>query len=190
MLVCASCYVHLGTRDRGCSAHPVFPAPSLFWGQMILQNSGAVCRENAYVRHRPRRRTIQYSEEPVIEPRTRGVLDTPPSRSMTVVGGASSLRGAFATKQSNSFVVALDCFAIARNDDVETIVCGLFLRRRRRCGAHRVYPERWHNQAFLRRRDERCSAGSAQDARGVIPERVKRFLSIPKMRRVSRGGTD
>jgi hypothetical protein len=28
MLVCA-CYAHFCTRDRGCSAHPVFPAPSL-----------------------------------------------------------------------------------------------------------------------------------------------------------------
>src|SRR5271168_2126275 len=41
-------------------------------------------------RHHPRRRMIQYSEESMIEPRTRGVLDTPPSRSMTAVGGASS----------------------------------------------------------------------------------------------------
>jgi hypothetical protein len=54
---------------------------------MNLQNSGATCRENADVRHHPRRRMIQYSEEPVIDPRTRGVLDTPPSRSMTAVGG-------------------------------------------------------------------------------------------------------
>jgi phosphoribosylaminoimidazole carboxylase (NCAIR synthetase) len=43
---------------------------------MNLQNSGAVCREKAYVRHRPRRRTIQYSETPAMESRTRGVLDT------------------------------------------------------------------------------------------------------------------
>src|SRR6266480_1796246 len=28
MLVCANCAI-LGTRDRGCSAHPAFPAPSL-----------------------------------------------------------------------------------------------------------------------------------------------------------------
>ena len=27
MLVCAKCAI-LGTRDRGCSAHPAFPAPS------------------------------------------------------------------------------------------------------------------------------------------------------------------
>ena len=32
---------------------------------MNLQNSGECCRENAHVRHRPRRRTIQYSEASV-----------------------------------------------------------------------------------------------------------------------------
>ena len=32
-------------------------------------------------------RAIQYSEASVIEPRSRGVLDTPPARGMTVVNG-------------------------------------------------------------------------------------------------------
>ena len=40
-----------------------------------MQTSGAACREIAYVRHRPRRRTIQYSEALVMEPKGRGVLD-------------------------------------------------------------------------------------------------------------------
>ena len=49
-------FIYLCTRDRGCSAHPVFPAPSIlrvacalyfFWGQMNLQTSGGFCRENA-----------------------------------------------------------------------------------------------------------------------------------------------
>ena len=31
MLVCAKCAT-FGTRDRGCSAHPAFPAPSIFEG--------------------------------------------------------------------------------------------------------------------------------------------------------------
>src|SRR5438552_19086966 len=31
MLVCAF-FTHFGTRDRGCSAHPAFPAPSIFEG--------------------------------------------------------------------------------------------------------------------------------------------------------------
>ena len=40
---CAHC-----TRDRGCSAHPAFPAPSVFGGrENYLQISGASCRENA-----------------------------------------------------------------------------------------------------------------------------------------------
>src|SRR3981189_977321 len=28
------------TQDRGCGAHPVFPAPSIFEGKVFLQNSG------------------------------------------------------------------------------------------------------------------------------------------------------
>jgi hypothetical protein len=39
--LCAIC-----TRDRGCSKHPAFPAPSDFFGRMILQTSGASRREN------------------------------------------------------------------------------------------------------------------------------------------------
>jgi hypothetical protein len=37
-------------------------------------------------------RAIQYSEKPVIEPGSRGVLDTPLSRSMTSFGGAEAVR--------------------------------------------------------------------------------------------------
>jgi len=44
---CAFCYVHSGTRDRGCSAHPAFPAPSSFLGAMFMQTSGASRREKA-----------------------------------------------------------------------------------------------------------------------------------------------
>src|SRR5882757_5262908 len=36
-LLCASCL-----RDRRCSAHPVFPAPSVFEGKVYLQNSGRI----------------------------------------------------------------------------------------------------------------------------------------------------
>src|ERR1700754_3276329 len=45
-------------------------------GRNNLQSSGTACRENAHVRHGPRRRTIQYSETSAMESRTRGVLDT------------------------------------------------------------------------------------------------------------------
>jgi hypothetical protein len=50
-------------------------------------------------------RAIQYSEALVIELKSRGVLDTPHARSMTVANGGEhrilpSLRGAEATKQS------------------------------------------------------------------------------------------
>src|SRR5437879_4858785 len=45
MLVCGF-VLYDRTRDRGCSAHPVFPAPSEFlwgqglWGQGFQQNAG------------------------------------------------------------------------------------------------------------------------------------------------------
>jgi len=47
MLVCIF-YSANRTRDRGCSKHPVFPAPSISRGQEVLkQTSGVMCRENA-----------------------------------------------------------------------------------------------------------------------------------------------
>src|SRR6478609_1161870 len=42
VFACASC-----ARDRGCSAHPVFPAPSILWGVEAWQTSGASRREIA-----------------------------------------------------------------------------------------------------------------------------------------------
>src|SRR6476660_1351135 len=66
---CASC-----TRDRGCSAHPAFPAPSSREGRRN-ETSGKSCREKAklclematqapHTRcHAPRRRGIQYSRD-------------------------------------------------------------------------------------------------------------------------------
>jgi hypothetical protein len=84
MLVCAflSTLAHetAGAARTRSSPRPLLRValrPLFFWGPMNLQNSGAVCRENARVRHRPRRRTIQYSATPVMESRTRGVLDPP-----------------------------------------------------------------------------------------------------------------
>src|SRR5258708_5216277 len=40
VFLCTSC-----TRDRGCSAHPAFPAPSVFPGAKLKQASGASRRE-------------------------------------------------------------------------------------------------------------------------------------------------
>jgi hypothetical protein len=77
MLVCALSCAHC-TRDRGCSKHPAFPAP-LSSGRMILQTSGATCRENAdthsvvIVREGGR---SSIPETSMIEPISRGVLDT------------------------------------------------------------------------------------------------------------------
>ena len=43
MLVCVSS-AHYCTRDRGCSVHPAFPAPSSFAGQGSCKASGAFSR--------------------------------------------------------------------------------------------------------------------------------------------------
>jgi len=41
-------FVHVCTRDRGCSAHPAFPAPSCCYrGRQSTQSSGASRREIA-----------------------------------------------------------------------------------------------------------------------------------------------
>jgi hypothetical protein len=79
--LCANC-----TRDRGCSEHPVFPAPSDFKGANEIQTSGDQRRENAasysvvIVREGGR---SSIPEMPVIESMSRSVLDTPPSRGTT-----------------------------------------------------------------------------------------------------------
>jgi hypothetical protein len=61
LLLCAS-----STRDRGCGAHPVFPAPS-DWraGKEDASLGQFMSREGRpiFSRHRPRRRTIQYSRD-------------------------------------------------------------------------------------------------------------------------------
>src|SRR5215213_4308196 len=49
MLVCSFVCAN-GTRDRGCSKHPVFPAPSNEEGGKIRQTSGVSRRENAQAR--------------------------------------------------------------------------------------------------------------------------------------------
>jgi hypothetical protein len=46
MLVGAFSDAHC-TRDRGCGAHPVSPAPSDFEGKVSSKTSGASRRENA-----------------------------------------------------------------------------------------------------------------------------------------------
>jgi hypothetical protein len=92
MLVCALLCAHC-TRDRGCSAHPVFPAPSL--GESFGPASGASRREiaNAYsvviARLDVRTGRPSIPETAVIESIGRGVLDAPPARGMTVLGAAT-----------------------------------------------------------------------------------------------------
>src|ERR1700675_4856610 len=96
MLVCASCRIYC-TRDRGCSAHPVFPAPSDFhWARFLAKlradhaartqthiqlSSSALCA----IAHWGGRPSIP--ETLVMESNGRGVLDTPHARGMTGVWG-------------------------------------------------------------------------------------------------------
>ena len=67
-------------------------ARALLLGERFRHSSGTwrresaeVCLELAMHRHHPRKRMIQYSKEPAIEPRARRVLDTPLSWSMTAL---------------------------------------------------------------------------------------------------------
>jgi hypothetical protein len=116
------------TRDRGCSKHPAFPAPSSLVGETICKAPGERCRGNAEVCLSPviaseakqsiarrkgrmdcfvasllamtwisRRHTFgvvaracgrsSIPETSAMEPKSRGVLDTPPARGTTAVDG-------------------------------------------------------------------------------------------------------
>src|SRR4029079_12719419 len=57
---CALLFAQNRTRDRGCSKHPVFPAPSDFRRANEMQTSGSMCREIAklYPRHCERSEAI------------------------------------------------------------------------------------------------------------------------------------
>src|ERR1700722_5281058 len=92
-------------------------SPRPLWGGRYMHNSGAMRREDAPGRRRPRKRAIQYSETSVIEPRSCGILDTPLSRSMTTsyeagrFGIFSSLRGAKRRSNPSFLRGDMDCFA-------------------------------------------------------------------------------
>ncbi|SFI54169.1 hypothetical protein SAMN04487925_103215 [Bradyrhizobium sp. cf659] len=96
---CAGCAVssahHLAQQTAGASRHPAFPAPS--WLQRVERRSKTRAKSAA----RLRRRVCDYTlaviareggrssipEAVVMEPRGCGVLDSPPSRGMTVPSG-------------------------------------------------------------------------------------------------------
>src|SRR6266545_4923084 len=87
MLVCSFVCANR-TRDRGCSKHPVFPAPSDKEGGKLPANLGRNAprdRRLTFNCHRPRRRRSSIPEAAVIEPIGHGVLDAPPSRGMTAL---------------------------------------------------------------------------------------------------------
>src|ERR1700675_18223 len=85
MLVCVFLCTYC-TRDRGCSAHPAFPAPSFLKRVKPKQPSGISCREKAasysFVIAREGGRS-SIPETLMIEPIGRSVLDTPHARGMT-----------------------------------------------------------------------------------------------------------
>src|ERR1700676_700595 len=61
MLVCVS-FVHCCTRDRGCSAHPVFPAPSYQRVRKFLAKLGRIApRDREFISSRHRRESGQSS---------------------------------------------------------------------------------------------------------------------------------
>jgi hypothetical protein len=96
---CAFSLSALHMRPRVQRAPGLPCALSFFGGERICKTRAQRCRENADVCHRPRRRTIQYSETPTMESRTR-----------------ASLRGAKRRSNPALSLRLLDCFAIARND--------------------------------------------------------------------------
>src|SRR5882757_10587217 len=89
MLVC-TLFDANRTRDRGCSAHPVFPTPSVFRGQGFLAKLRA---------HAPRERETVFSRH--CEPTGRAN-----ARPMT-----GSAKQSISPRKER-----MDCFAGARND--------------------------------------------------------------------------
>ena len=89
------------TRDRGCSAHPAFPAPSDFMARNFWANLGRIeSREREVMSEKVIEhgratpaiviarldRATQYSRGGHVQPRSRGVLDPPHARGMTICG--------------------------------------------------------------------------------------------------------
>src|SRR6266496_5136251 len=106
MLVCSFVCANR-TRDRGCSKHPVFPAPSVSRGQEILQQTSG-----------DQRREIAKACPAVIATRWlamtwigRGVLDIPPS-----LGPALLLRRRFATARVGAAGEKSQCQPADRKD--------------------------------------------------------------------------
>jgi hypothetical protein len=89
MLVCVFVCAFLHMRPRVQRAPGLPCVPLVFWGERHA-NLGQTMSRECCCSSSSANADDPVSEELVIEPRTRGVLDTPPSRSMTVSGGASA----------------------------------------------------------------------------------------------------
>ena len=91
MLVCVFLRT-VCTRDRGCSVHPAFPAPSFGREGFEKLRAHRAARMRSHVRlSSPRRRGSSIPETPVIELISRGVLDTPHARGTTIQGDVACL---------------------------------------------------------------------------------------------------
>src|SRR5436305_9368529 len=90
MLVCAFLDAHC-TRDRGCSAHPVFPAPLISRARFPakLRAHGAARMLLAVIVREGGRSSIP--ETSVMDSISHGVLDPPHARGMTVLDGTTTV---------------------------------------------------------------------------------------------------
>jgi len=100
MLLCGFPACAFRAADRGCQPAPGLPCALLDkrvkWRSKARAKSAARTRRRLWVHTLAviarLDRAIQYSETVMIEPRSRSVLDSPPSRGMTVVLGGRSRR--------------------------------------------------------------------------------------------------
>src|SRR5438477_6293649 len=95
LYACARTFCAHCAQDRGCSAHPAFPAPSVWRGRETPARLGRDPRREIASTHSAviarLDRATQYPETLMIKSRSRGVLDHPLSRMTTAAGGVVSL---------------------------------------------------------------------------------------------------
>ena len=138
----------------------------LFEGANEMENLGqnhvARTRKCVFSRHRPRRRTIQYSRALMMESKSRSVLDTPLSRSMTTFKGAALFVSTYARAYGSLRSQGRRGLAIA---GVTNPIPAPGWRCRPRSGPASVHPclarRRYGRPDYIRpcRRDSRCPSG-------------------------------
>ncbi len=114
---CALCHAHLGTRDRGCSAHPAFPALFFFGGRCSCKPRAHARERRSYVQlsslrtQGPIRRVLslwQWSGRLLIQP-TPGVMGPCVRRDDTLGGAAviSALAATAPTRRLEAFHISI-----------------------------------------------------------------------------------